>query len=105
MKRKSKVDRAELQRIYRRVLALIKKKSGSFFKLAKLRGVMGWCEWEDGIKIDYRKEFIPTLIHECIHYLYPDWPETKVLYMEKRVINILSSRQVVSLLKAFVCRL
>jgi hypothetical protein len=32
-------------------------------------------------------ELLTTAYHECIHYLFPDWSETQVLYTEKRVIN------------------
>jgi len=30
---------------------------------------------DDEIRLDYRKEIIPTLIHEFIHHLYPDMCE------------------------------
>ncbi len=102
---KLSLRKKEVKQLYRKVFSLVKKKSGKFFKLKKLRGVMGWCEWEDGIKIDYRKEFIPTLIHECIHYLKPEWSESKVLYAEKRIVNYLTARQVIKLLKVFVCNM
>lgn len=102
MATRNRLSKVDIKSLYRRVYSLIKRKSGPFFKLCKLRGVMGWCEWEDGIKIDYRKEFIPTLIHECVHYLKPDWSESAVLYAEKRIINTLTPKQVISILKAFV---
>lgn len=80
---------------------LIKKSDSNFFKLKKLKGVMGYCEWEEGISLDYRKEFIATLIHECIHYLKPSWSETQVLYAEKRVINCITIKQLIKLIKNF----
>ena len=80
---------------------LIKKSDSNFFKLKKLKGVMGYCEWEVGISLDYRKEFIATLIHECIHYLKPSWSETQVLYAEKRVINCITIKQLIKLIKTF----
>ena len=83
-------------------MSLIKNSEPDFFRFKKLKGAMGYCEWEDGIIIDYRRELIATLIHECIHYLYPNWSESQVLYAEKRVINTINNRQVVNILKTFV---
>lgn len=96
---KHRLSSAECYNLYRRIVALIKKSEPGFFKLKKLKGAMGYCEWEAGIILDYRREFIATLIHECIHYLKPSWSETHVLYAEKRVINSITSKQIIKLIK------
>jgi hypothetical protein len=65
---------------------LVKKQDPDFFILKKLKGAMGICHWE-WIELDPRKNFLPTAIHECLHYLYEDWPETMILYAESRIMN------------------
>jgi hypothetical protein len=99
---KIKLSKKDSLKLYNKIIHLIKKSNLDFFKLKKLKGVMGYCEWDDGIIIDYRKEFIPTLIHECIHFLEPTWSETQVLYAEKRVVNSITPNQVIKLLKNFI---
>lgn len=88
--------------LYEKIIACIKSQKKGFFVFKKLKGVHGYCEWEDGILLDYRKDLIPTIIHECIHYLEPEWAESRVLYAEKRVVNIISEDEVVKLLMYFV---
>lgn len=65
---------------------LVKKQDPKFFILKKLKGAMGVCYWE-WIELDPRKNFLPTAIHECLHYLYEDWSETMILYAESRIMN------------------
>lgn len=84
--------------LFDRVLLCIRKQKKGYFTLKKLRGAHGYCDWEEGIVIDYRKEFIPTLVHECIHLLEPDWSERQVMYAEKRVMNAISEGDVIHLL-------
>lgn len=96
-----KLSKKECIKIYDKIINLIITADTDFFKLQKLKGVMGYCAWEDGIMLDYRRELIPTLIHECIHYMYPDWSETQVLYAEKRIINTINLVQVIKLIKCF----
>lgn len=96
-----KISDIECLKLYKKIMSLIRKSPLGFFKLRKLKGAMGYCEWEDGITIDYRKELIPTVIHECIHFLNPSWPESRVLYTEKRVVNCINNKQILKLLKVF----
>ena len=65
---------------------LVKKQDSNFFVLKKLKKVWGMCYW-DWIELDPRKNFIVTAIHECLHYLNPDWSESMVMYAESRIIN------------------
>lgn len=100
---KNKLTADDCIKLYNRILRVIKNPEVNFY-IKKLKGVMGYCEWSSGITIDYRKEFISTLIHECLHYIEPQWNETKILYAEKRVINAITSEQIIKLLSAFVNR-
>jgi hypothetical protein len=99
---KKKLNNKEALILYYRVIRLLKKVDKDFFRLKKLKGAMGYCEWEDGIVIDYRRELIPTIVHECIHYLEPDWTESQVLYSEKRVMNTVNIEQIKNILKLFL---
>lgn len=72
------------------------------FQLKKIKNCQGLCDYaEDTIFIDYRREFISTLIHECIHYIYPEYSETRVITEEKMVMNTITPRQVRNILKRF----
>lgn len=73
--------------------------------LKKLKGVHGYCDWDDGILLDYRKDLIPTIVHECIHYIEPNWSEAQVMYAESRVINTMSQDDITKLLMFFVKKL
>lgn len=70
--------------------------------LKKTRGMEGRYEPpDDEIVIDYRKEFIPTLIHEVMHCLHPQWCETKVAIKEREIINAITLRQCKNIIKVF----
>ncbi|NBO36931.1 hypothetical protein EBU91_05305, partial [bacterium] len=51
------------------------------------------------LEFDHRKDFIRTAYHECVHYLYPDWSETKVLHVESRLINAIPTFETARFLK------
>lgn len=73
------------------------------FTLQKLHNYQGICDWEeDSIKIDYRKEFISTIVHEVLHYIHPNWSESKVLREETKIMNSLSFCQIRRILQRFV---
>jgi hypothetical protein len=82
-----KLNKKHILKIYNECLRLIKRKPPGFVIFKKLR-YCGWCkEEEDILEVDFRKVLLRTAYHECIHYLYPDWSETMVLYAESRLIN------------------
>ncbi len=92
--------------LFSEVLRTIHKMPKGFIVLKKLKTVHGWCHEEDDfIEVDYRKEFILTIIHEVLHYIYPNWSESRVMYCEKRIANIITVDDVVFLLKAVIKRL
>lgn len=94
-----KLNKKHITQIYNKCLSLIRKKHGGFVVFKKLR-YCGWCkEEEDILEVDLRKDMLRTAYHECIHYLYPDWCETMVLYAESRVINNCSVFENVKFLK------
>jgi hypothetical protein len=97
-----KLTDEESVELFNRVLEAMHKMKKGFFSFRKLRGVHGYCLWEEGIELDHRKDLIPTIIHECIHFIEQDWPENKVLYAEKRIMNIITEDDIILLLKIFV---
>lgn len=100
-----KLSKEESLSLFERIIESIRKQKKGFFTLKKLKGVHGYCEWEEGIILDYRKEFIATIIHECIHFIEPDWSEAQVAYSESRVINTITEDDVIRLLMFFIKKL
>jgi hypothetical protein len=97
-----KITNEEALELFEKVIQCIQKQNKGFFTLKKLKGVHGYCEWENGILLDYRKELVPTIIHECIHLMEPNWSEAQVCYIESRIVNTITSDDVVRLLMFFV---
>ena len=52
------------------------------------------------ITLDYRKEIIPSLIHEALHHWYPKWSESKIVKHERLIVNKLTEKQVKNIIKA-----
>ena len=105
MSKLHKLTKEDCVILFERIIECIRTKKKGFFVLRKLKGVHGYCEWEDGIILDYRKDFIATIIHECIHYLESDWSEKQVCYAESRVINTIAEDEIVRMLMIFVKKL
>ena len=79
---------------------------GHTLKITKCRGCQGWIKEADDnvtvtIAVDHRKQLLPTLIHEVLHYQYQDYSETKILELEAAIVNKLSQRRVKNILKRF----
>jgi len=51
------------------------------------------------IIIDYRKDIIPTLVHEFIHHLHNDWKESKVIKKEIEIMIAMSPHQCRNILR------
>lgn len=54
------------------------------------------------IFLDPNEEILPTLIHECLHMLYLNWSETKILKHETAIFHLLSKKQIINLLQVMV---
>ena len=81
-----------LYRVYRllnseRVLIIFK----------KIRKKAGETDYQT-IWLNHHDDILSTLIHECLHVLYPTWSETKVLQYEKQIFNKLTPRQINNLI-------
>ena len=100
--RKSLSDRNEVYKIIARIHKELK--NNQHVALKKLRGYQGEYDFcGDEITIDYRKELLPTLVHEFIHKFYPEKSESWVLKKESLVMRHLSSSQAKHLLTLLTC--
>lgn len=72
------------------------------FHLKKLKEDRGYydCFTQD-ITLDYRNQIIPTIIHELLHHIHPEWSEPQVLQMESYLINNLTENQIKTIIKKF----
>lgn len=77
---------------------------GHYFKFRKMphnRGEIYPHHEPIEIHLDHRDRILPTLIHEALHYFYPEASETWVLKTERKIINQLSDRQVRNIIRRF----
>jgi hypothetical protein len=94
-----RLTKKQLSLYHTRCVNLIRRKPSEFLVFKKL-GIYGWCLYdEDLLLVDPRKSPIRTAYHECLHYLYPEWSETKVLRVESRMINKLSMLEIAQFMK------
>jgi hypothetical protein len=99
------LSQAQLRYYFRRILKRIHEKPRGCFQFKKMRGTCGIWEWDEPIKIDFRKPLVPTLIHEVLHDLYPDNWEGWTLRVESKIVNIISAYDIYQLLFAFFQKL
>jgi len=96
-------NRKEMNRFIRRFYYLIRHHSDQIYFQRLSRNVYGYYDYGTGdITVDYRKEMVPTLIHEAIHHWHLDWSENAVLKEEKEIVNSLTSRQYKNILRVIV---
>lgn len=100
------MTKKEINNIVRRLYYLLNKGTTKIDLQKFPRIYVGEYKYdEDKITIDPRKEIISIFIHEALHKWHPDWSETKVLKMESKIVNQLSKRQFVNILKRLVDKL
>lgn len=60
----------------------------------------GVCDFDrQKIYADYRYNVLTTLVHECLHALYPDHSEDEIMCLEKFVMDNISRTQARRLLE------
>lgn len=75
-------------------------RSNPEFVFRKMRGYVGEYDYStDEISIDYRRDLLPTLIHEFLHKWHKERNETWVLRQEKLIINCLSIKQIRNIIR------
>lgn len=92
----------ETYKITRKIYAILRNYPGEII-LKRMRGRWGLYEYKTHtMSLDYRRAMIPTLIHECLHHWHPEWSETKVEEEESKIVNSLSPRQILNIMRAFL---
>jgi hypothetical protein len=112
-------ERRKLYRIFHRIYALFNE-GGWKVKYHAISGNHKLCDEQEvsrtatgfideDIKIiwvDYREEILAILIHECLHIIYPDASENKIMRPERHVMRHMSRIQAVRLIRhtsRFLC--
>lgn len=96
-----KKHRQNTCKILHSIYEFLKEKSDTII-LKKIKCMDGYYDPDvDLIAVDYRKEFLSTLIHEILHSLHPDWCETKVVLTEREIMNTMTVRQCKNVIKRF----
>lgn len=70
-----------------------------FRHMRDLRGHIVTYTYPTQLHLDPRDNIISTLIHEALHYFYPEASESWVLRMESKIIHSLSERQVRNIIR------
>lgn len=97
------MTKKKLLELNKKCINLIRRKPYDFLVFKKIR-YFGWCYDasfgdQEQLIVDHRKSPIRTAYHECLHYLYPDWSETKVLTVESKMINRLPMLDIATFMK------
>jgi hypothetical protein len=71
-------------------------------RYSQLYGCYNYDSEQESIKIDYRFDIVPTIIHEILHAMHPKWTERKVRKEENRHLRSLSEKQVINLLRTYI---
>lgn len=80
------------------IIKFIKSRPPEFFQLKKIHGRTTGFYKGDHIEIDYRKDLVQTILHECTHVLRPELSETKVIAHERALMKVIDNIQVAELL-------
>lgn len=76
--------------------------NGHYIQFSKRKSYRGWITtntFPTHLIIDHTDKLLPTLIHESLHYFYPDKSEEWVLAMETKIMNKLTERQVKNIIR------
>jgi hypothetical protein len=100
----TKLTKRQIVQIHEKCLNLVKRKPAEFFQFRKMNKYEGSCNWTD-IEIDHRRELLSTAYHECVHYIYPNYSESMVKYIEKRLVNVCDPFEISYFLKLLANKL
>ena len=87
-----------MQQLIQTIISFIKTKPPEFFQFKKIHGRTTGMYKGDHIELDFRKDLIQTIIHECIHALHPELSETKVIQTEKKIMKVITNSDVAEIL-------
>jgi hypothetical protein len=87
-----------MQHIIQNIITFLKSKSPEFFQFKKIYGRTTGYFKGDHIELDFRKDLVQSVIHECIHAIKPELSETKVLAMERAILKVITNLEVAEIL-------
>jgi hypothetical protein len=87
-----------MQQIIQTIILFLKSKPPRFFQFKRIYGRTTGFFKGDHIELDFRKDLVQSIIHECIHALHPDLSETKVLSMERAILKVITNIEVAEIL-------
>ena len=76
-----------------------------FQRMRVYRGHIKTIQYPTTVYLDHTDRILPTLIHEFLHYIHPDWSESRILQAEAQFVGHLTDRQIRNILKKFASRL
>ena len=80
------------------IIVLLKEKPPHFFQFKRLYGRTTGFFKGDHIELDFRKDLVQSIIHECIHVIDAKLSETKVIALEKQLMKVITNLQVAEIL-------
>lgn len=104
-----KLSEKEMKNIVARIYRILENHADKFV-LGKSEIDSGYIEYHCGDKrgtsidcifLDYRDDIFSTLIHECLHYLYPNHKEKQIRRLEARFMKTIESTRVKNILHRF----
>jgi hypothetical protein len=88
-----------MQHLIEKIIKLLKAKPPEFFQFKKIYGSTTGLFKGDHIELDFRKDLVQSIIHECLHVIDPDWSETAVMKLERSIIKEITNLQVATILQ------
>jgi hypothetical protein len=80
------------------IIKLLRSKPPQFFQFKKIHGRTTGFYKGDHIELDFRKDLVQTIIHECIHILHPSLTETNVVKEERKIMKVVTNLEVAEIL-------
>lgn len=87
-----------MQQIIQDIISFLKSKPPHFFQFKKLYGRTTGFYKGNHIELDFRKDLVQSIVHECTHALRPGLSETKVLKEEAKIMKEITNIQVAEIL-------
>lgn len=84
------------------IIKFLRSKPPHFFQFKKIKGRTTGIYKGDHIELDFRKDLVQTIIHECIHALDMSLSETKVIALEKAIIKNITNLEAAEVLHIVV---
>lgn len=88
-----------MQHLIQTIIDFVKSKPPQFFQFKKIHGRVTGFFKGDHIELDFRKDLIQTIVHECVHAIHPELSETKVIKTEALIMREITNIQVATILQ------